>query len=662
MTMQTGEDEKSLRKIIDMTRMLGIVVLLLHGYYYCYGAFQQWHLTAPIGDRIIADIERTGLFHHFHTSKLIALGFLVLSLIGVRGRKSEKLNYRMAVAYLTAGLSLYFSSRLLLYLSAPVTTLAGAYFSVTGLGFVLVISGGAILTRIIKGKLSPNVFNTDNETFPQEERLIQNAYSINLPAEYRLKGKTRASWINYINPRRSLLIMGSPGSGKSWYIIEPAIKQLIEKQFAEFIFDYKYPDLTLAAYNHFLKFRHLYPVPPAFYAVNFTHPEYSHRNNPLFPEMMADLLDAMEASKTMLLSINRTWANKQGEFFVESPINFLAAVFWFLRKFQDGRYCTLPHAIELIQLKYDDLFTVLNTEPEVQHLVTPFISAYLNDVMETVDSQIASVRIPLGRLASPLLYYILSGNDFTLDINNPKAPKIVCLGGDPLKSEALAPVISLFCDRLHKIVNQKGKAKCALIYDEFSSIRVPSIQTVIAVGRGHDIVPIIAIQDYSQLKKVYSKEEAEAIFNMTGNFITGQVSGESAKLVSERFPKIMQDRESISINSSDTSISRSKQLESSVPPSTIASLSSGEFVGMTADNPDELIDLKVFHARIANDPIALKKEKKAYLPLPPVRKLDQASIQANYQQIKQDVQSIVEIIMEQLLNDTTLKHFLIRKK
>jgi hypothetical protein len=369
----------------------------------------------------------------------------------------------------------------------------------------------------------------------------------------------------------------------------------------------------------------------------------------------------MEASKTMLLSINRTWANKQGEFFVESPINFLAAVFWFLRKFEGGRYCTLPHARELIQLKYDDLFTVLNTEPEVKHLVTPFISAYLNDVMETVDSQIASVRIPLGRLASPLLYYILSGNDFTLDINNPQAPKIVCLGSDPLKSEALAPIISLFCDRLHKIVNQKGKAKCALVYDEFSSIRVPSIQTVIAVGRGHDIVPIIAIQDYSQLKKVYSKEEAEAIFNMTGNFITGQVSGESAKLVSERFPKIMQDRESISINSFDTSISRSKQLESSVPPSTIASLSSGEFVGMVADNPDELITLKTFHSRMVNDPIALQNEKDANLPLPVVRKIDQTIIQANDKEIKQDVQNIVESVMEEILNDSTKEHLLIKK-
>ena len=148
---------------------------------------------------------------------------------------------------------------------------------------------------------------------------------------------------------------------------------------------------------------------------------------------------------------------------------------------------------------------------------------------------------------------------------------------------------------------------------------------------------------------------------MTGNFITGQVSGESAKLVSERFPKIMQDRESISINSSDTSISRSKQLESSVPPSTIASLSSGEFVGMVADNPDELIELKVFHARIVNDPIALKKEKEAYLSLPPVREVDQAVIQANYQQIKQDVQDILDSVMVELLGDQSKEHLIIKK-
>jgi type IV secretory pathway TraG/TraD family ATPase VirD4 len=369
----------------------------------------------------------------------------------------------------------------------------------------------------------------------------------------------------------------------------------------------------------------------------------------------------MEASKTMLLSINKTWLNRQGEFFVESPINLLAAVIWFLKKFQDGKYCTLPHAIELLQLDYDKLFTVLNSESEIQTLINPFIKSYLDDNMETIDSQMASVKIPLGRLSSPMLYYILSGNDFTLDINNPKEPKIFCLGNDPVKADALAPVISLIVDRLNKIINQPGRYKCATIYDEFATIRASSVLKVIGQGRSNDIICAIALQDYSQLKQAYSKEEAEVIFNMTGNIISGQVSGETAKLLAERFPKTMQDRESLSINSSDTSISRSKALEAAIPPSTISTLSSGEFVGIMADNPDQPIDLKAFHCRVINDPEALKKEQQTSMPFLTGGNVDQGVIRRNYQQIKLDTEDIAETVLEGLLNDPGREHLVVKK-
>jgi len=659
--MMTGENDQGLRKIIDMTRLISIVLLLIHFYYYCYGAFKDWQLTYLITDRILANISHSGLFSDFHKSKLFALAFLFISLIGARGRKSEKLNYRTALAYVITGILIYFFSGLVLKMDGTlITNVALIYFAVTGTGYMLILAGGAILSRIIKNKLGNEVFNKHNETFPQEERFLTNEYSINLPAVYQLKGKPRRSYINFINPRRGLLVLGSPGSGKSWFIIENCIRQLTEKAFVQFIFDFKYPDLTLIAYNQFLKHRKKYPAATEFHSLNFTNPEYSDQCNPLFPGLMYDLLDAMDASKTMLLSINKTWANRQGEFFVESPINLLAAVIWFLKKFQQGKYCTLPHAIELLQLDYDKLFTVLNSEEEIRTLVNPFISAYLADVMETVESQLASVKIPLGRLSSPSLYYLLSGNDFTLDINNPKAPKIVCLGSDPLKSEALAPVISLFVDRLNKIINQKGKYKCATIYDEFATLRASSVQKVIATGRSNDIIVIMAVQDYSQLKQIYSKEEAEVIFNMTGNIISGQVSGETAKLLSERFPKTMQDRESLSINSSDTSVSKSKQLEHSIPASTISSLSSGEFVGITADNPDQIIELKAFHSRIINDVGALNKERESYKQLPVKRKVE-GVIQKNYQQIKQDAQDIAETVMEDLLNDPAKEHLIIKK-
>ncbi len=659
MSMRTGENEMGLKKIIDMTRMISIILLLLHFYIVCYKAFVVWGFTHAIGDRVLMNIKRMAIADGIIKPKLIALGCLLLSLVGVRGRKSEQVNTGTAIAYLVTGIAIYFASFFALYIPALPTTIAIAYMATSSIGFILVLTGGTLLARVIKNNLSKEVSNKLNETFPQEERLLENEYSINLPATYQLKHETRKSWINFINPRRGVLILGGPGSGKSYFVIENFIEQMMRKHYALFIYDFKYPDLTTLAYQEFLKHKDSYPVPPTFHAVNFSDPENSARVNPLFPELMTDIMDAIEASKTMLLSINRTWANKQGEFFVESPINFLAAVFWFLRKYQDGKYCTLPHAIELMQLEYDKLFTVLNSEPEIHTLINPFIAAYISDIMETVESQIASVRIPLARLASPQLYYILSGNDFTLDINNPEAPKIFCLGNDPIKSEALAPVISLICDRMNKVVNQKGKTKCGTIYDEFATIRVSSVQTVIATGRSNNIVTVLTVQDYSQLKKIYSREEAETIFNMTGNIISGQVSGETAKMLSERFPKIMQDRQSISINSSDTSVSKSKQLESSIPASTIASLSSGEFVGMVADNPQETISLKCFHCKFMSGNNKINRK----IIEVNMRSEDKPSTKAHkyYNNVIADIQLIAEVVIQNLSNDPTLQYLIVSK-
>jgi hypothetical protein len=359
--------------------------------------------------------------------------------------------------------------------------------------------------------------------------------------------------------------------------------------------------------------------------------------------------------------MNRSWANRQGDFFIESPINLLAAVIWFLRKYQDGIYCTLPHTIELLHVELEKLFTVLNTETEISTLINPFIQLYKDGDMETLGNQVVSVKIPLGRISSPEFYYILSGNDFSLDINNPAQPKIFCLGNDAQSQEALAPVMSLYVDRLNKIINQTGRYPCAQVCDEFASIRATSVLGTISTGRSNNIMTVIAVQDYSQLKLKYSKEEAEVIFNITGNVISGQVSGETAKLLSERFAKTFQERESISINSSDTSISRSKQLEAAIPASTISSLSSGEFVGLVADNPDELIELKTFHAMIVNDDAAIKREKRNYLPLPIVRKVTQKEINAVYQIIKQDVQDIVDVVMEEVLNDPGREGLVVKK-
>lgn len=659
MSMRTGENEMGLKKVIDMTRLISIVILIIHFYYFCYGAFYEWKLTAPLSDQLLKNISRTGLLDSFLKSKVIALGILAISLIGVKGRKSEKSSFNAAIAYLLTGLALYFVSGLFLIADSSDITLKGTgYMALTGIGYILIITGGSILARIIRNRLKPDIFNKHNETFPQEERLIENEFSINLPAKYTLKGKDRNSWLNYVSPARGLICIGSPGSGKSRYFIEPAIRQLLTKGHALCLYDFKYPDLSVIAYNHYLKNLHAFPVKPGFYVVNFDDLLHSHRCNPLDPENMHDITDAVEAARILMLGTNRSWLKKQGDFFVESPINFVTALIWFLRKYEDGRYCTLPHVIELMQLKMDDLFTILQTEPEISTYISPFISAYEENVMEQLEGQIDAAKIGLARLSSPALYYVLSGNDFTLDINNPNAPKILCLANNPQKQEVYGPVLSLFMTRISKIINRKNQHKCAVVLDEFPTLTFLGLDTQIASARSNLISTILAMQSEHQLKLNYGKEWADVVMNICGNIMVGQTSGELAKSISERLGKTLQDRENISINSSDTSISRSKQLEAAVPVSTIAGLSSGEFVGLVADTPDQPIQLKAFHSRVIVDSEGLKKEKAAYLPIPPARSV----IHDNYKIIKQDIQDIKDTILEQLLNDPNAENLIVKKR
>ncbi|MEJ7823537.1 MAG: YWFCY domain-containing protein, partial [Chitinophagaceae bacterium] len=328
--MQTGENEQGLRKILDMTRMISIAILFFHFYFYCYSAFREWELRSEITDRLLQNIYKTGLFSSFNKSKLIALIVLLISLLGAAGRKNEKMSFKIASVYIITGLLLYFISYAVILLKMDISSIAITYMTVTVLGFILILTGGTLLSRIINLKLNNSVFNSSNETFPQEERLLSNEYSINLPARYNLKGKIRKSWINIINPFRGVLIMGSPGSGKSYFVIQHIIKQHIQKGFSMFVYDYKFDDLTKIAYNQFLQNKKKYKVIPEFYVINFDDLNRSDRCNPLDASTMHDITDAAESSRTIMLGLNQAWIKKGGDFFVESPINFVTALIWFL--------------------------------------------------------------------------------------------------------------------------------------------------------------------------------------------------------------------------------------------------------------------------------------------------------------------------------------------
>jgi hypothetical protein len=643
--MQTGENSQALRKIIDLSRFISIIILLLHFYSVNIDLFDRFNWTSEITNKFINNVQQTELFQSQIKVKLFALLFLFISLVGAKGKKDERVTYSRALCWVGVGMLLFFAHELFRLVGAsPRQMLIVDVVSL--FGFICILKGGTLLSRVLQLQLRKDIFNIDNESFPQEERLIENEYSINLPAHYALKGGRRKSWINIINPFRALLVIGTPGAGKSYFVIRHVITQHIKKGFSMFLYDFKYDDLSKIAYNTLLKNQNAYKIKPKFYVINFE--TVIHRCNPLEPSTMIDITDATESSRTIMLGLNRDWIKKQGDFFVESPINFVTAIIWFLRKYQNGKYCTLPHVIELMQVEYDKLFTVLRTEPEIEVLINPFISAYVHDAMEQLEGQIASAKIGMARLSSPQLYYVLSGNDFTLDINNPDDPKIVCVGNNPQKQQIFGAVLSLYISRVIKLVNRKRQQKCSLIFDEFPTIYFNGIDGLIATARANKVATTLGVQDYSQLKKDYGRDQAEVIMNIVGNVISGQVVGDTAKLLSERFGKIVQERESVSVNSSDTSVSKSTQLDYAIPASKIAGLSSGEFVGMVSDDPEQKIKLKAFHCHINNDHAALAAEEKSYKDIPVVRPISNNAITQNYLRIKTEVREIIETEIERL--------------
>lgn len=540
------------------------------------------------------------------------------------------------------GLCLYFGSRIVFSSNLQPFTTCILYGLSIAMGYALILSGCSFLSRLLRSTLKSDIFNRANESFPQEERLLQNEYSINLPATYSLKSRKRKSWINIINPFRASLIIGTPGAGKSYFIIRHIITQHIRKGFSMFVYDFKFDDLSRIAYNTLLHNTTQYEILPRFYTINFDDLSHTHRCNPLDPSTMFDITDATESSRTIMLGLNRDWIKKQGDFFVESPINFVTAIIWFLRKHESGRFCTLPHVIELMQLDYPTLFKLLRTEQEIEVLINPFESAFRHEAMEQLEGQIASAKIGMARLSSPQLYYVLSGNDFTLDINNPSEPKIVCMGNNPQKQQIYGAVLSLYISRVIKLVNKKNQLKSSLIFDEFPTIYFNGIDSLIATARSNKVATTLAVQDYSQLKKDYGRDQAEVIMNIVGNVISGQVVGETARLLSDRFGKIVQQRESVSINANDTSVSKSTQLDAAIPVARIATLSSGEFVGTVSDDPLQKIELKTFHAEILNDHNAIRREEMNYKPIPRIREVSHEEIMENYFRIREDIQDIVK--------------------
>lgn len=665
--MAQEDDLRALGKIMDFLRAVSIILAIMNVYWYCYEAMRMWGVTIGVVDRILINFNRTGgLFHSILYTKLFSLLLLALSCLGTKGVKAEKMSWNRIWTVLAVGFFLFFLNWWILLL--PISYLGNAtlYIFTMTAGYICLLMGGLWMSRLLKHNLMEDVFNNENESFMQETKLMENEYSVNLPTRFYYKKKWQRGWINVVNPFRATIVLGTPGSGKSFAVVNNYIKQQIEKGYSMYIYDFKFPDLSTIAYNHMMNHQNGYKVKPQFYVINFDDPRRSHRCNPIHPDFMSDISDAYESAYTIMLNLNKTWVQKQGDFFVESPIILFAAIIWYLRIYKNGKYCTFPHAIELLNRRYEDVFPILTSYPELENYLSPFMDAWQGGAMEQLAGQIASAKIPLSRMISPQLYWVMSASEFTLDINNPEEPKILCVGNNPDRQNIYGAALGLYNSRIVKLINKKGQLKSSVIIDELPTIYFKGLDNLIATARSNKVAVCLGFQDFSQLVRDYGDKEAKVVINTVGNIFSGQVVGETAKTLSERFGKVLQKRQSISINRQDVSTSINTQMDSLIPPSKISGLTQGMFVGSVSDNFTERIEQKIFHAEIVVDTDKVKREESHYQPIPIINDFKDANgndcmkqaIQDNYNQIKEDVKQIVKDELERIAADENLKHLI----
>ena len=665
--MAQEDDLRALGKIMDFLRAVSIILAIMNVYWYCYEAMRMWGVTIGVVDRILINFNRTGgLFHSILYTKLFSLLLLALSCLGTKGVKAEKMSWNRIWTVLAVGFFLFFLNWWILLL--PISYLGNAtlYIFTMTAGYICLLMGGLWMSRLLKHNLMEDVFNNENESFMQETKLMENEYSVNLPTRFYYKKKWQRGWINVVNPFRATIVLGTPGSGKSFAVVNNYIKQQIEKGYSMYIYDFKFPDLSTIAYNHMMNHQNGYKVKPQFYVINFDDPRRSHRCNPIHPDFMSDISDAYESAYTIMLNLNKTWVQKQGDFFVESPIILFAAIIWYLRIYKNGKFCTFPHAIELLNRRYEDVFPILTSYPELENYLSPFMDAWQGGAMEQLAGQIASAKIPLSRMISPQLYWVMSASEFTLDINNPNEPKILCVGNNPDRQNIYGAALGLYNSRIVKLINKKGQLKSSVIIDELPTIYFKGLDNLIATARSNKVAVCLGFQDFSQLVRDYGDKEAKVVINTVGNIFSGQVVGETAKTLSERFGKVLQKRQSISINRQDVSTSINTQMDSLIPPSKISGLTQGMFVGSVSDNFTERIEQKIFHAEIVVDTDKVKREESHYQPIPIINDFKDAdgndcmkqTIQDNYNQIKEDVKQIVKDELGRIAADENLKHLI----
>ncbi|MDP9079962.1 MAG: type IV secretion system DNA-binding domain-containing protein [Bacteroidota bacterium] len=561
-------------------------------------------------------------------SKLATFLLICLVSIGTLAKKKVDLDPKKHIAYpLALGLLLFFGSILYLGRGSPI---AFAYTSWFQLLYLICSFIGALLTsvamdnisKIIRSGLGKDVWNVEGESFQQPEERIDAPLSVNIPMLFYYKGKVRNGWIN-LNCTRGTLLIGTPGSGKSFSVVNPFIRQLIAKEFCCCVYDFKYPDLGKIAYYHYLLAKQNGKCAShKFYVINLNDVEKSCRTNPWRHDYLDTLADASESAEALVEALKKgDKAGGSDQFFTQSAINFLAACIFFFSKYEGGKYSSLPHVLSFLNRSYQEIFDTLFTEPELVSLLSPFRSAWLEKAFPQLEGQVGTLKIFISRLATKETFWVFSGDDFNLKISDRGAPATLVLANDPNTQNINSACYSIILNRLTKLINSKGNLPSALIIDEVPTLFVHKVENLIATARSNKVAVLMGLQELPQFQQQYGKDTATTITAVVGNVLAGSVRNkETLDWLERLFGKSKQIGEGLSIDRNKTSTSLNEKLEALIPAGKMAALNTGEMVGLIAADVQEnytgKFETSAINCKVNLDKKELDREESGYKPLP----------------------------------------------
>ena len=631
--------KREYEKHFDYMSLIGLAILVVNLYYYAHPLLRSMGVTVDVIDLLFLKLREGGIFRNSMITKMLAVVFLSLGVLA-GGRRFDSAPKHMVaiVAAISAFLYLFPFSTPLIYILATVMGTAGIFWALGNLS--------------LGGFGNEDELNDRDETFDQCRTLIKNEYSINIPMKFRWRHQWHDGWINIVNPFRGTLIMGTPGSGKSYSIYGPVIEQLASKGFSMYVYDYKYPDLTRSVYNDVrLNWPKNKPL-PQFVTIDFNDPIHSNRCNPLLPELLVDISQAFTLAGVIMDSIKKG-SDKGDDFFKDSATNYLGLLIWFLRIYKDGIYCTFPHVIELMSQDYKKVFPILASYPEMKSQMAAFISAYEGGAQEQLQGQLATAQVPIVKFISPRLYWVMSGNDFSLQINDPNAQKIFCIGNDPDNKLVYGTAVALISEKLFNVVNKPGQAPCGILLDEFPTSHFGGAPNLMNTGRSNKIAVFMGFQDKSQNKEGYGETLAEVMENAPGNYVCGQVNGRTAEDVSKIFGNQKKVNKSLTEGDDSKSLNISFENEEILPRSVIETFPQGMFCGKVADDFRTTVPKRLFCGMVQRDPVAVAAKVAKYIDLPVMtdfgedevrREIDQQGMDIIRQEIGKDIRNRSAII------------------